>query len=369
MKLGFGLMRLPVLEDKSVDIAQLCRMVDCFLEKGGTYFDTAYVYHKGTSETAIKAALVNRHPRESFTLANKLPGWELKCREDVQRIFDEQLERCGVSYFDYYLLHSVEAGHLPFYNRYDCWNWLLEMKAKGLVRHVGFSFHDSPELLDRLLTEHPEMEFIQLQINYLDWENNIIQSRGCYEVAQKHNVPVVVMEPVKGGTLAQLPEKAARILNAANPAVSHASWALRFCASLDNVKMVLSGISDMAQMEDNLGTMVDFRPLSVEEKSVIAEVTGTVLSFPTIPCTGCRYCVDGCLMGIPIPDMIRCLNNSILYGKHFRTDNYYQRLAREGNPASACVGCGQCEGVCPQHLNVIEIMSKTARVFEPSESQ
>lgn len=363
-KFGFGLMRLPVLEDKTIDFDQVCKMVDAFLEKGFTYFDTAYVYHGGDSERIVKDALVARHPRESFTLATKLPAWELKCEADVQRIFDEQLERTGAGYFDYYLLHSVEMAHVPTYDHYDCWNWILKMKEQGLVRHVGFSFHDSPELLDQLLTAHPEAEFVQLQLNYLDWDNNIIQSRGCYEVAVKHHVPVIVMEPVKGGTLASMPENAASIIKSANPDASLASWAIRFAASRENVMCVLSGMSNEEQMMDNLSTMNHFVPLTEEEEALVAKTAETLLSVPTVPCTGCRYCVDGCPQGILIPDLIRCLNNAKLYGMNNRASNFYQGYITEGSPAAQCIQCGQCEGVCPQHLPVIDVMKEAAETFE-----
>ena len=363
-KLGFGLMRLPTLEDKSIDIGQVCAMVDAFLAKGCTYFDTAYVYHGGDSERAVRKILVERHPRNSFTIATKLPSWALNEEGDVQKVFDEQLERTGAGYFDYYLLHAVSAEKLPAYDKFDCWNWAQEMKKQGLIRHFGFSFHDSADVLDKILTDHPEVEFVQLQINYLDWEDGIVQSRKCYEVAVKHGVPVVVMEPVKGGTLAQLPQRASEVLKAADPNVSLASWALRFCGSLENVMMVLSGMSDTAQMEDNLNTMAQLKPLSEGEHKVIEKTVEAFHSVPTVPCTNCRYCVDGCPQSILIPDLIRALNNTKLYGPNDRARDAFKNSTKENGLPSSCVACGQCEGVCPQHLEIIQILKEIAGVFE-----
>lgn len=363
-KLGFGMMRLPVDDEKSIDTEQVIRMVDAFLEKGFTYFDTAYPYHDGNSERMVKTALTDRHPRDQYTIATKLPAWSLQNQDDVQRIFDEQLERTGAGYFDYYLLHSVETMHIPTYNKYDCWGWAQKMKDRGLIRHFGFSFHDSAAILDKLLTEHPEVEFVQLQLNYLDWDNNVVQSGACYETAKRHGVPVVVMEPIKGGTLAAMPEKASAPLKAARPEASLASWALRFAAGLDNVMCVLSGMSNEAQMTDNLATMGNFEPLSEDEMSLLKQTAETLLSVPVIPCTGCRYCVDGCPVGIKIPDLISCLNNTKMYGWNVRARAFYRRYAAEGAPASACIRCRQCEGICPQHLPVTEALAEAAKTFE-----
>lgn len=363
-KLGFGLMRLPVMADGKIDIPAVCQMVDAFLEKGFTYFDTAYVYHEGTSETAVKEVLVNRHPRESFTLATKLPAWGLKCQEDVQRIFDEQLARTGAGYFDYYLLHAVQKSNVSAFDQYGCWSWAQKMKEQGLIRHFGFSFHDSAEMLDELLNKHPEVEFVQLQINYMDWEDEKVQSRKCYETAVKHGIPVVVMEPVKGGTLASLPEKPEAILKKCRPQASLASWGICFCASLDNVMAVLSGMSDQSQMEDNLQTMTDFEPLSDMEKEAVQETVKVIRSVPTISCTACRYCVEGCPQQIKIPDIFKCLNQVRLYGKSEKASANYRDAVGDSGAASACVKCGQCESVCPQHLPVTEYLEEAALVFE-----
>lgn len=362
-KLGFGMMRLPFIGEE-VDMQQVYRMVDAYLEKGFNYFDTAYVYSGGKSECAIKEALVKRHPRESFFLATKLPAWELKTDADVQRIFDEQMERTGAGYFDFYLLHSIEEGNISKYDGFNCWQWAKKMKEKGLIKHLGFSFHDSPELLDKVLTDHPEAEFVQLQINYADWTNKIVQSGKCYEVARKHNKPIIVMEPVKGGTLASFKPELENMLKKLCPDSSVASWALRFVASKEGIMTILSGMSSMEQMEDNLNTMTNFKPLSKEESDCLDVVTEKLLSAPTVPCTGCRYCVDGCPKGIKIPDIISALNTIKTYGENNRPHFFYNGLTSGGHKASSCVQCGQCESVCPQHLKIIDVMSEAAEVFD-----
>lgn len=340
-------------------------MVDAFMKSGMNYFDTAYAY--AGSEASMKKALVDRYPREAFTIADKLPAWKLKSEEDVKRIFKESVELCGVEYFDFYLLHSVEAGHLPTYENYHCFEFLQEMKKQGKIRYMGFSYHDNARLLDEVLTRHPEVDFVQLQLNYLDWENGVIQSRKNYEVARKHNKPVVVMEPVKGGTLASFPEDIEKIYKEYNPESSTASWAIRYIASLEGVMTVLSGEE---QMKDNLDTFMNFRPMSEKEYGLVREVTSKVLSFPTIPCTGCRYCVPGCPMKIQIPDLFTAYNSAKTYGSNRRYDTYYKNHTQgEHGAASACVGCGQCEGVCPQHLEIISLLKNVSEEYNFSESQ
>ncbi len=335
-------------------------MVDAFMKSGMNYFDTAYAY--AGSEASMKKALVDRYPREAFTIADKLPAWKLKSEEDVKRIFKESVELCGVEYFDFYLLHSVEAGHLPAYENYHCFEFLQEMKKQGKIRYMGFSYQDNARLLDEVLTRHPEVDFVQLQLNYLDWENGVIQSRKNYEVARKHNKPVVVMEPVKGGTLASFPEDIEKIYKEYNPESSTASWAIRYIASLEGVMTVLSGEE---QMKDNLDTFMNFRPMSEKEYGLVREVTSKVLSFPTIPCTGCHYCVPGCPMKIQIPDLFTAYNSAKIYGSNRRYDTYYKNHTQgEHGAASACVGCGQCEGVCPQHLEIISLLKNVSEEFE-----
>ena len=356
-KLGFGMMRLPQV-DGVIDNTQLCCMVDAYMRAGLNYFDTAYVYHGGKSECAAKTALVDRYPRDSFMLATKLPAWEMRSEADRDRIFNEQLERAGVDYYDFYLLHSIEDGNVETYERLDCFNWGIQKKAEGRIRHFGFSFHGSPELLERVLDEHPEMEFVQIQLNYLDWENPVVCSGRLYEILKRRNIPIIVMEPVKGGTLAGLaPELEARYRNV-RPNSSIASWALRFVGSLPGVMTILSGMSSEAQMADNIATFTGFEPLSEAERALVDDVTRAILNVPQIGCTACRYCTDGCPMHIAIPDVFKAVNTMRLYNEEFRPKNFYRGLIDQGyGRASDCIKCGQCEGVCPQHLPIIGLLA------------
>lgn len=366
-KLGFGLMRLPVTDPTDptkVDLEQLKKMVDLFLEKGFTYFDTALMYNGGASEATVKEVLTSRHPRGSFTLATKLHGGFIETKEDRDKVFAGQLEKTGAAYFDYYLVHGVDAGLLKKYEFLDCFRWVLEKKAQGLVKHAGFSFHDTPELLDEILTKYPEMEFVQLQINYLDWTSKWIQSKACYDVAVKHGKPVIVMEPVKGGTLAQIPEKGRELFKAAEPTLTVPSWAIRFAASLPGVMMVLSGMSTLEQVQDNVSYMEDFKPLTEEEKVLCFKVAGIINSQIAIPCTGCSYCTGGCPMQIAIPQYFSLYNEDMRENLRQKgwTVNFsnYAALTQKFGKASACIACGQCEGVCPQHLPIIENLQKIA---------
>ena len=369
-KLGFGLMRLPQNSEDAadIDLEQVKQMVDLFLEKGFTYFDTAWMYNGFASENAVKEVLTSRHPRESFTLATKLHAGFIRSLEDRDKIFNSQLEKTGAGYFDYYLLHGIEAGMLPTYEKLDCFSWLLEKKTEGLVKHAGFSFHDKPELLDQILTKHPEMEFVQLQINYLDWESEWIQSRACYEVCVKHGKPVIVMEPVKGGTLANVPEEARELFSSLDPSMSVPGWAIRFAASLPGVMLVLSGMSTPGQMEDNLSFMADFRPLTEEERKVCFKVADIINSQITIPCTACHYCTEGCPMNIAIPEYFSLYNEDMRENLEEKgwTINFtnYALLSEKRGRAGDCIACGQCESVCPQHLKIVDLLKDVSAHYD-----
>ena len=361
-KLGFGLMRLPK-KGVGTDIEQTKKMVDLFMEAGFTYFDTAFVYPG--SEKAIKKALVDRYPRESYTLCTKINAFMLAPTEKAaKQQFYTSLERTGAGYFDYYLLHAFMEKNYRKYDKFHLWDFVKEQKEKGLVKYFGFSYHDGPELLDQILTEHPEVDFIQLQINYADWEDPSVASRANYEVARKHGKSIVVMEPVKGGTLANPPKAVRKLFDAYHPDMSYASWAIRFVASLDGIITVLSGMSNIAQMEDNLSYMRDFKPLNDEEQKIIQQAQRILGHSATIPCTACHYCMEGCPAGIRIPDIFAAMNKEIGNGQTEEAEAAYAKAVSEGASASACIACGQCENACPQHLTVIEYLRQAAEMFE-----
>lgn len=369
-KLGFGLMRLPLTDENdagSIDIKKTCEMVDEFINRGFTYFDTAIMYCNFKSEEAVKEILVKRHPRDAFKLATKLHSRFIKNADSRDEIFNSQLEKTGAGFFDYYLLHGIGKQSYEIYTKYDCFNWLIEKKKAGLVKNIGFSFHDDAEFLDKILTEHPEMEFVQLQINYLDWESEGVQSKKCYEVATKHKKPVIVMEPVKGGTLAKVPENIEKLFKAYNESASVPSWAIRFTASLENVFMVLSGMSNMEQLIDNTNHLMDLKPLTENEKKVIKTATDMLNSAIEISCTGCEYCLDGCPKNIAIPKYFSLYNadkQEIAEKQWTPQGEYYDNLAERFGKASDCIACGQCEAQCPQHLPIIESLKKVAKHFE-----
>lgn len=367
-KLGFGLMRLPLTDanDKgSIDIEALKEMVDTFMEQGFTYFDTAWMYCAFKSENAVKEALTDRYPRDRYTLTTKLHASYLKTKEDRDRIFEEQRQKTGVDYFDYYLIHAIDQELYSIYNEMDCFNWLIEKKKQGLVKHIGFSYHDSAEFLDQVLTEHPEMEFVQLQMNYLDWESAEVQSRKCYEVASKHGKPVIVMEPVKGGILADVPAEVRESFAAYHPDLSVPSWAIRFVASLDNVAMVLSGMSNMEQLMDNISYMKEFVPMNAEETELVHKAAEMIKDSIAIPCTGCSYCTEGCPMQIAIPDLFRVYNKS-KRGEitDVEANEEYRQLTESEGKARECLACGQCQVACPQHLEIINYLKDVAKCME-----
>ena len=363
-KLGFGLMRLPE-KDGAINYDEVCKMVDKYMSAGLNYFDTAYVYHGGRSEVAARECVVKRYPRDSFYLATKLPAWELKTEEDRDRIFDIQRERAGVDYFDYYLLHSIEeGGNYNTYERLNCFEWGVKKREEGKIKHFGFSFHGSPALLEKLLDDHPEVEFVQIQLNYADWDNPVIASGKLYEILHERNIPIIVMEPVKGGTLASPVPEIIGLFNAERPGASAASWALRFVGSLPGVMTILSGMSNEAQMTDNISTFTDFEPLSEKEKEVIEKAKDIMLGKPTIGCTSCRYCCDGCPQGIKIPDVFSLVNAVRVYGNDWRAKNFYNSHIAPVSRAGDCIACGQCEGVCPQHLPIIELLKAASEQFD-----
>ena len=359
-KLGFGLMRLPK-RGFAIDVEQVKTMVDLFLDAGFTYFDTAFVYPG--SEPAIRKALVERHRRDSFTLATKLNARVAPTEKAAKKQFTASLERTGAGYFDYYLLHALMENNSERYEKFRLWDFVREQKEKGLIRNLGFSFHGGPRLLDRLLTEHPEVDFVQLQINYADWENPKVTSRANYETARRHSKLITVMEPVKGGSLANPPQEVQNVFRAINPYMSCASWAIRFVASLDGILTVLSGMSNVGQMEDNLSYMKNFRPLNEAEQEAIRQAQRILGNSSTIPCTACRYCVEGCPQQIRIPDIFAAMNRQLGNGQMAAAREAYFSAAHEGHRAADCVECRQCENVCPQHLPITDYLKTAAEMF------
>lgn len=358
---GFGCMRLP-MKDGEVDTEETSRMVDTFLENGFNYFDTAHGYLDGKSELALKDCLTGRYPRDRYLLTNKLTNSFFQKQEDIRPFLESQLEACGVAYFDFYLMHAQNAEVFKYFKECRAYETAFEMKAEGKIRHVGLSFHDRPEVLEQILTEYPQIEIVQIQFNYVDYDNPTVQSRACYEVCRKFGKPVIVMEPVKGGNLVNLPEKAAEILRELHGG-SLASYAIRFAAGFPGIMMVLSGMSNLAQMQDNISYMKNFVPLNKRELAAIEDVQEVFNGLHLIPCTACRYCTDGCPQHIAVPDLFATMNSKKLY-KDWNADYYYGIHTGPGRRASDCLKCGKCEKACPQHLPIRQLLEDVAKEFE-----
>jgi hypothetical protein len=366
-RLGFGLMRLPFTNEyNNVDIEAVKKLVDRFIKQGFAYFDTAYIYHGGNSETAFREAVARRYSRDSYVIANKMPMWMIQSQEQLSQIFDEQLARCGVEFFDYYLLHNLNRKDYQTVQKVNAFQFVEQKKREGKIRRIGFSFHDNARILDQILTEHPETEFVQLQLNYVDMDDIGIESGKCHGVAVKHGKEIIVMEPLKGGSLANVPSKVSALFKGYNPDATIASWALRYAASFENVVMVLSGMNSMEQLADNMNTMEDFKAINKEEQPIIQKAAEIIKADIAIPCTECRYCVEDCPQTIAIPEYFTIYNNLRRFEATQQpiAEVYYDNLAQSYGKASDCTECGVCEDSCPQRLSIRAHLKEVAAAFE-----
>lgn len=367
-KLGMGMMRLPLIDpndQKSINYPLATQMVDAYMAAGFTYFDTAFMYHQGESEVFVREAIVKRYPRESFTITDKLPAAQIATYADMERVFNIQMERTGAGYFNYYWFHAINKQYVELLDKIDGWKFLSQLKAEGKVKHIGFSFHDDSATLEHVLKNHPELEYVQLQINYIDW-NSPVEGRKCYEICERYGKPVIVMEPVKGGSLANVPPEVEQMMREVNPHMSPASWAIRFCASLPNVMVVLSGMSNMEQIADNISYMQDFQPLSEQEAELVTRVVDTINKNIDIPCTACHYCTGNCPQHIAIPQYFALMNVVKQLGVSQIPNSrlYYNLLTGTHGKASSCIQCRQCESMCPQHLPIVDNLKRVADRFE-----
>lgn len=360
---GFGCMRLPCMENGEIEPVQFSEMVDYFIENGFNYFDTAHGYHSGKSETAIRECLVKRHDRSEYTLTDKMTEDYFNSEAEIRPYFEGQLEACGVDYFDFYLMHAQNARNYEKFKACNAYKVAAQLKKEGKVKHVGISFHDNAATLDKILTEQPDIEVVQIQFNYIDYENPSVEGKKCYEVCRKHGKPIIIMEPVKGGSLVNLPDPAKKVLDDLNGG-SYASYALRYAASFEGVMMVLSGMSNMEQMRDNLSFMKEFKPFTDEEYSAVYKICEIFATYDRIPCTACRYCTDGCPKKINIPELFSCQNSMSQYHDYWGIKWRYNELTKDGGKASECIKCGKCEKACPQHLEIRKLLEKVAATLE-----